>query len=150
MVVNMSWLGNLLMRGSAKVGNMVPVDLCRCRKDAESGVAKAQFALGCFYEQAQHGLEQNFSEAAKWYCQAAAQGHAGAQLYIGLLLAQGKGVDQDFVEAYKWIDLAKGGNAFDRAAAVETQGRLVQIMTPEQITDGQRLSREFVPTRSNP
>jgi hypothetical protein len=60
MVVNMSWLGNLLMRGSAKVGNMVPVDLCRYRKDAESGVAKAQFALGCFYEQAQHGLEQNF------------------------------------------------------------------------------------------
>lgn len=59
-------------------------------------------------------------------------------------------MDQDFVEAYKWIDLAKRGNAFDRAAAVETQGRLVQIMTPEQITDGQRLSREFVPTRSNP
>jgi uncharacterized protein len=131
------------------VGNLVPVDLGRCVAEAESGVPKTQFALGCFYEQGQHGLEQSFSEAAKWYRKAAIQGHTGAQLYIGLLLAQGKGVDQDFVEAYKWIDLAKRGTAFDRAAAVETQERLVKFMTPEQIADGQRLSQEFVPTGNN-
>jgi len=144
----MSWLGNLLVKGSNKVVNLVPVNLQRYVAEAESGVANAQFALGCFYEQAQHGLVQDFAAAARWYREAGVQGHNGAQLYLGLLLVQGKGVDQDVIEAYKWIELAKGGSALDRVAATETLGRLSKCMTSEQIAEGKRLSVEFIPTRS--
>jgi len=118
-----------------------------CIKDAESGDANAQYCLGGFYERAQLGLQQDDFEAAKWYRKAAEQGHAGAQLYLGILIVQGRGAEPDFTEAYKWIDLAKRGNILDKAAAVETQGRLVTLMTQEQIAEGRRLSSEFVPTK---
>ena len=144
----MSWLGNLLVKGSNKVVNLVPVNLQQYVAEAESGVAKAQFALGCFYEQAQHGIVQDFAAAARWYREAAVQGHNGAQLYLGLLLVQGKGVDQDVIEAYKWIELAKGGSALDRVAATETLSRLSKFMTSEQIAEGRRLAVEFIATRS--
>jgi hypothetical protein len=61
-------------------------------------------------------------------------------------LAQGHGVEQNLVEAYKWVSLAKAGSAFDRAAAIETQGRLISIMTVDQIEAGQALATEFVVT----
>jgi TPR repeat protein len=116
-------------------------------QDADSGDAQAQYALGGFYERGDLGLPQDYTKAATWYRRAAEQGHAGAQLYLGILLAQGKGTDRDVVEAYKWIALAKGGNALDRAAAAETQGRLVALMTLAQVSEGEWLSRKFVPTK---
>jgi hypothetical protein len=78
----------------------------------------------------------------KWYRKAAEQGHAGAQLYLGVFLAQGQGVEPDFVEAYKWIELAKRGNEADKAAADESQKQLVAYMTPDQIAEGKRLARD--------
>ncbi len=118
-----------------------------CIKDAESGDANAQYCLGGFYERAQLGLPQDDFEAAKWYRKAAEQGHAGAQLYLGILIAQGRGAEPDLAEAYKWIDLAKRGNVLDKAAAVETQSRLSALITPDQINEGRKLSSEFVPTK---
>jgi hypothetical protein len=58
-------------------------------------------------------------------------------------------VELDFVEAYKWIDLAKRGGGLDKIAAIDSQKRLIALMTPEQVAEGQRLSREFVPSKSN-
>jgi len=120
-----------------------------CIKDSESGKAEAQFALGGFYERGQFDLPQDYFEAAKWYRKAAIQGHAGAQLYLGIFLAQGQGVEPDFIEAYKWIELAKQGNTLDKIAAKETQKRLIEtvLSTPEQIAEGERLAREFVSTK---
>ena len=45
----------------------------------------------------------------KWSRLAARQGHAGAQYQLGLLYAVGAGVEQDFVQAYKWFSLAAVG-----------------------------------------
>lgn len=119
-----------------------------CIKAAESGDPKAQCALGGFYEHGSLGLKQNDFEAAKWYRKAAEQGHAGAQLYLGSLLAEGKGVEQDFIEAFKWVTLAKQGSAFDKIAATQAHKRLVALMTTEQIAEGQRLAREFIPKKA--
>jgi len=120
-----------------------------CIKDAESGKAEAQFALAGFYEQGQFDLPQDYFEAAKWYRKASIQGHAGAQLYLGILLAQGQGVKSDFIEAYKWIELAKQGNTLDKIAAKETQKKLIEtaLLSSEQIAEGEQLAREFVPTK---
>ena len=114
-----------------------------CKQQAVAGDVKAQFALGGFYEQGQKGLPPNYAESAKWYRKAAEQDHAGAQLYLGVYLAQGRGVDQDLVEALKWVLLAKRGNALDRAAANETQGRLEALMTESQINSAHFMAHQF-------
>jgi hypothetical protein len=112
-------------------------------KKAEAGDANEQFHLGLHYEQGQFGLPKDYFEAAKWYRKAAEQGHAGAQLYLGVFLCN---VKQEGVEAYKWLELAKQGNDLDEVAATELQTQLVAHMTPEQIAEGQKLASEFVPT----
>ena len=114
----------------------------RCRKKAEAGDAESQFTIGIQYEQGQFGYPKDYCEAAKWYRKAAEQGHAGAQLYLGVFMCN---VEQDAVEAYKWLNLAKNGNVLDKVAAIDLQKKLVALMTPEQIAEGQRLSNKFIP-----
>ena len=118
-----------------------------CLKNAEAGDAKSQYTIRIQYEQGNFDFPQDFSEAAKWYRRAAELGHAGAQLYLGNFLANGKGVGQDLVEAYKWVELAKRGNKLDKFAATDFQKELVKYMTQEQIAEGEKLSREFVPRK---
>ena len=55
-----------------------------------------------------------------------------------------EGVPQDYVEAYKWYNIAAAqGGEF----AIENRHKIANNMTPSQIADGQRLSREFVPRK---
>jgi hypothetical protein len=62
---------------------------------------------------------------------------------------KGRGVTKDYVEAYKWFNLAaaKGDERADDArihlAAVE------RFLTPEQVAEGQRLAREFRPHKAS-
>jgi TPR repeat protein len=46
------------------------------------------------------------AQAAEWYRKAAEQGDAGAQGTMGTLYSMGQGVEQNYVEAYYWLDLA--------------------------------------------
>ena len=112
-------------------------------KKAEAGDANEQCYLGLSYQQGEYGLPKDYSEAAKWYRKAAEQGHAGAQLYLGVYLCN---VKQEVVEAYKWFELAKRGNDFDEVASTQSQTQLVPHMTPEQIAKGRKLASEFMPT----
>jgi hypothetical protein len=113
-------------------------------KNAEAGDANEQFFLGLHYQQGQFGLSEDYQEAARWYRKAAEQGHAGAQLYLGVFMCN---VEHDVVEAYKWLELAKLGNDLDKVAAIDLQEKLVALMTPEQLVEGQSLSRGFVPKK---
>src|ERR1035438_8341573 len=85
-----------------------------CKREAAAGKAEAQFVLGVYYERGQMGLPQNYEESANWYRKAAEQDHHAAQLYLGIYLAQGRGVEQNVVEGLKWILLAKRGGAWDQ------------------------------------
>jgi S1-C subfamily serine protease len=53
----------------------------------------------------------------------------------------GKGVPQDYVEAYKWDNLAAAQNETN---AIHNRDNISESMTASQIDQGQRLSREFV------
>ena len=68
---------------------------------AEQGDADAQFNLGVSYDNGT-GVEQDDSEAARWYRKAAEQGHAGAQFNLALAITNGDGVEQDAAEAERW------------------------------------------------
>ena len=73
-----------------------------------SGQAKADSMADAFlaYE------EGNYAKAATLFREQADQGNAVAQARLGAQYEQGKGVPQDFKEAYKWIHLSVAqGNA---------------------------------------
>ena len=85
---------------------------------AERGDAETQYRLGKSCED-----DRDFAGAVKWYRKAAEQGHAGAktrlsiaesfseaeqgdvraQNKLGMLYAEGRGVDEDHAEAVKWF-----------------------------------------------
>ena len=52
------------------------------------------------------GVQQDYSEAVRWYKLAAAQGEVGAQSNLGIQFFKGQGVLQDYADALRWFKLA--------------------------------------------
>ena len=118
------------------------------RKAAEQGHADALNNLGVMYGEGQ-GVTQNYVEAVKWYRKAAEQGHALAQYNLGLMYDNGQGVPQDYAKAHMWYNLAAsklrpGGG---RDTAVENRDNVAKRMTPAQISEAQKLAREWKPKK---
>jgi S1-C subfamily serine protease len=101
------------------------------------------------------------AEATRWIRKAAEQGYMRAEMILGTFYAEGSGVPQDYVEAYKWFNLSFV-QGFDQSISIpdpELRERLREKMedefndlktkmTPEQIAEGQRLTREFKPRKA--
>ena len=79
-----------------------------------------------------------------WYRLAAAQGYALAQFNLGLMYARGTGVPEDYVQAYKWWNLAA---ASGDTSAVKNKNIVAEKMTEEQIVEAQRPSTAFTPKK---
>ncbi len=117
------------------------------REAANQGYAEAQNALGLCYDRPPfEGLFplRAFVKAVEWYLKAANQGYAEAQYNLGRCYFLGQGVTQDYVQAYKWFNLAAAqgktdANMFLNASAVH--------LSPEAIAEAERLSSEFVPRK---
>jgi TPR repeat protein len=131
------------------IGKGVPKDEAEAvkwwLKSAEQNDVYAQCFLGLSYYNGE-GVRRNYAEAFKWLLKAAEQNNADAQDYLGVCFNMGNGVPQDYVEAYKWYNLASAQgneNAKTNLAIIKSQ------MTPEQIAEGQRLSREFRPRKES-
>ena len=112
------------------------------RKPAERGDPMGQFELGVMYANGK-GVPQDYGEAIKWYRKAVEQENASAQNNLGTMYENGKGVSQDYVTAHVWYNLA--GAQGDKKAR-ENRDRIAEKMTPAQLTEAQRLAREWKPT----
>jgi TPR repeat protein len=111
------------------------------RKAAEQNLAMAQWALGGCYSKGD-GVAKDDVEAVKWYRKAAEQNYADAQHSLGRCYGTGTGVAKDYVEAYKWVLLAAGqGNEYAKKAMIPVE----DMMSREQIAEGQKLARNFKP-----
>jgi hypothetical protein len=86
--------------------------------------------------------ETNLAQAAVLFRAAAEQGYPLAQLWSGLFLAQGKAGTRDFVEAWKWLELAAAAKNTNATPWLQS---LQRTMSPEQIEEGRRRAREFKP-----
>jgi S1-C subfamily serine protease len=134
-------LGSCLVSGNGTPRNIVE-GMKWIRSAAELGYARAQdiYAEACRFGVNQ--LSKDMTEAVKWYRKAAEQGYADSQYHLGGLYFLGDGVPKDYVEAYKWLDLASAqGNDKAKEAVSVLEG----VMAQEQIAEGQRLAREFKP-----
>jgi len=107
---------------------------------AEQGDADAQYNLGNMYDNGR-GVPQDYQTAVKWYTLAAEQGHAYAQGNLGSKYAFGEGILKDYVYAHMWGNIAAMNGS-------ELGGKLrddfEKKMTPSQIEEAQKLSRECV------
>jgi TPR repeat protein len=111
------------------------------RKGVNQNVVEAQFDLKkCFFSQVRTDYE--YAQAVKWFWKAAEQNHAKAQGCLGLCYATGAGVPRDFIKAYKWFNLASIQGI---VSATTHRDAIAASMTPDQIAEAQRLSREFKP-----
>jgi uncharacterized protein len=117
----------------------------KIQKAANMGVAEAQFDLNkCYFSKVRTDFEN--AQAVKWFWKAAEQNHAKAQGCLGLCYATGDGVPRNFIEAYKWFNLASIQGI---VSATTHRDNLAASMTPDQIAEAQRLSREFKPRKES-
>jgi TPR repeat protein len=106
------------------------------QKGAEGGNPDAQFTMGQKYEDGE-GAKQSFKLAAEWYQRAAEHvldlGGAGqGRNRLGLLYMAGRGVPQDYGQAYFWFTL--GGNE-GLAADAESHMSLAQIRQAQRLVN---------------
>jgi TPR repeat protein len=74
--------------------------------DADNADPEAQFNRGLRFATGGAGNAQDYVQAAAWYRKAAEQHHGLAQFNLGIMYAQGQGVDRDDVQSDAWFDRA--------------------------------------------
>ena len=150
-------LGNTLAQVSLGIffnlGQGVPKDYEQAaawyRRAGEQGMPEAQFLLGQMYVGAQ-GFTKNPAQAAVLYRKAAEQGYPAAQFALGRLYADGGGLSQDYVAAYMWENLAASRAIGDEQRDyAQSRDGLEKLMTPAQIAEAQKLSREWLAAFEN-
>ena len=110
---------------------------------ADAGDASAQYRLGFSYASG-IGVEKNPAEAVRWYRKAAQQGLAMAQKNLAELLAGG--VARNYVEAYKWYEIAHPNLLNDLARGLLSVKRdaLARKMKPGEIAEARESAVQWV------
>ncbi len=86
------------------------IDIEQSKAAATAGDAEAQYTLGVLYASGQT-VPQDYSEALKWFTQAAQQGHPAALYNLGIQFAKGQGVPRDYKKAVEYLyEADKHGN----------------------------------------
>jgi TPR repeat protein len=114
------------------------------RKSADQGDAKAQTNLGLMYYKGE-GVKQDPKEALKLFRKASDTGLGEPQTWIGWMYENGVSVPKDITIAYAWYNIAAAGG---HKNAKRHKGRLTITLTPEQIAEGQKHSKEML--KKNP
>ncbi len=117
------------------------------RRAADRGNAEAQYQLGRSYFEGR-GVTKDIGEAIKWIKQAAERGNPSAENRLGVCYEKGEGVTRDVVQAHKWLNLAAAQDDARAADIRVTLAKVETLMTPEQISQAQKLAREFKPLDS--
>lgn len=103
--------------------------------------APALADLQAGFDAAQKG---DYATAFREWMPLADQGDAAAQYNLGIMYDNGQGVAQDYGAAVKWYR-----KAADQGDADAVKGRdiVAKLMTPAQIAEGQRIARNWQPTK---
>ena len=112
------------------------------RKGAGAGERNCQFLLGRAYLDGKGGLPRDTNEAVAWFRRAANQRLPAAQAALAYAYERGAGVPTDYVLAYMWFNLARS-QGHNPQPMRETMEALEKKMTPEQIAEAQKRSREW-------
>lgn len=106
------------------------------RAAAQAGDPVALFLLGYVTANAAQN-SAGYREAAALFRRAADSGSHAAMANLGIMIFEGRGVLQDYVEGYKWLSLAAVGGL---PGAVRMRDALAERMTPGQINAANALA----------
>ena len=84
-----------------------------------------------------NGVPKNYKTAVHWLTKAAKQGHASAQLNLGVMYVTGSGVLRDNQRAYMWWNLSSYNGSEKAGEAIE---KVAKKMTPADISAAQDMS----------
>lgn len=101
---------------------------------------EANYRLGWSYEKG-HGVPQDYAEAIRFYTLAAELGYAEARFRLGSMHFEGLGTPQDYLYAHMWFNLAA---ASGHREAEQDRDKVARKMTPADISQAQRMAREWV------
>ena len=104
------------------------------RKAAEKGDIAGQLHLAVLYRDGGKGFERDMAQAAEWYRKAADQGDVGAQGMMGTLYSMGQGVEQNYAEAYYWLDLAAAVKGPKQAQYANYRQMMGAHITADELT----------------
>jgi uncharacterized protein len=92
-------------------------------------------------------VPQDFERAAFWLRKAADQDWSVAQEDLGAMYEAGYGVPKDYVQAHMWLKLAASRVRDNYSGEVYVKARddLADKMTTDQVTQAQRLARDWGP-----
>ena len=110
-----------------------PRDLGEVQAEAEKGNADAQYELAALYAGGVGGVTQSTKTAHQWAAKAAAQGHAGAQYYLGICHEEGRNVSRSSAKAKEWYLKAAAQNhagAQNNLAAMLEEAKAVEEAGP--------------------
>lgn len=82
----------------------------------------------------------NYDKAMLIWKPLAESGNAAAQYYMGVMYANGQGVEKDFIKAYAWYSVA----AVEQDMAEENRDDIAEQMSGAQIERAKKLAQEFV------
>ena len=97
----------------------------------------------CMAMIAERRTPPDYEKAASWYKKAAETGSFRGMIQYARVLAEGKGVKQDYAKAYYWLSVAHAGSKF-----VETNKLLLEVtpkLSPEEIA---KQNNEVAKTRA--
>jgi len=117
------------------------------KRAANVGHADAMYWMGTRYTHGR-GVPIDYSVALDWFKKAvAAEGPYGvnssraeAQNALGVFHENGYGLSKDAVIAYAWYNLSAAGG-YEKAR--ENLSRVQKVLTPEDLSEAQKLSREW-------
>ena len=84
----------------------------------------------------------DYATALRLWRPLAEQDDAYAQGNLGVMYDKGWGVPQDYVQAHMWFNLAAAKGDAD---AIKSRDNVAAKMTPAQISEAQKLAREWKP-----
>ena len=88
-------------------------------------------------------LSRQYEEALTTCLQAAEKGDVPTQFRMGLIYHMGWGVTQDYVQAYKWFNIASA-NGLVAGLGQNNRDQLAEEMSPSEVAEAQRLAREWL------
>ncbi len=97
-----------------------------------------QFELGQMFHQEDRA--RDYEQAVKWYKYAAERGYRRAQHRLGTMYAKGLGVGRNYIKAYAWCEVSAAQKS---KYAVRKLKKIEAYLNPAQISDAQRLARQY-------
>lgn len=105
--------------------------------DTKQRQARKHYSVGKLYDRGD--FDRNQQIAALWYLKAAEQGYAPAALEMASRYFNGKGVPENYIEAYVFLLLYKASEDGDQNETVQSlHESLAKLLKPEQLAAAQQ------------